>query len=78
MNININKYKQTKNDHIRSVPFIEYDIYRQIIYKLKLFGMNAVFGLKFHLAINETLIVAVASCTAVFVAALPPPPLLKM
>lgn len=29
-----------------SLPFIEYDIYKQLVNKLKVNGMNSVFGLK--------------------------------
>ena len=62
----------------RIMPFIEYDIHKQLVYKLRLLGMNAVFGLKFNLAISDRLLIAVASCTAVYVAALPPPPTLSI
>jgi uncharacterized membrane protein YfbV (UPF0208 family) len=47
------------------IPFVEYDLHRQLMYKLKVMGLNAAFGLKFQLAINGALIVAVASATAV-------------
>lgn len=56
------------------LPFIEYDIHRQLLYKLRIQGLNAIFGLQIQLAIGESLIVAVASGTATFLAALPPPP----
>lgn len=48
-----------------AIPFLEYDLHRQLMYKLKLMGMNAAFGLKFQLSISESLIVGVASATAV-------------
>lgn len=48
-----------------AIPFLEYDLHRQILYKLKVLGMNAAFCLKYQLAISESLIVGVASATAV-------------
>jgi uncharacterized protein YbjQ (UPF0145 family) len=60
------------------LPFLEYDIHRQLLYKLKVQGLNAIFGLSIHLAIGDGVIVAVASGTATFLAALPPPPSLKI
>lgn len=40
-----------------AIPFLEYELHRQLMYKLKLLGMNAAFGLKLSLAIGEGLIV---------------------
>ena len=31
-----------------ALPFIEYDIYKQLLYKLRVLGLNAIFGLKSH------------------------------
>ncbi len=48
-----------------AIPFLEYDLHRQIMYKFKVLGMNAAFGLRFQIAISENLIVGLASATAV-------------
>lgn len=61
-----------------SLPFVEYDIHRQLLYKLRLRGYNAIFGLKYHLAVSSTSIVAVASGTAVLLLGLPPPEPLRI
>lgn len=61
-----------------AVPFIEYDIHRQLMYKLKIQGMNAIFGLRIHLAVGEGLIVAVACGTAFYLSALPTPPAIRI
>ncbi|KAL7751428.1 hypothetical protein RI367_003288 [Sorochytrium milnesiophthora] len=61
-----------------AIPFTEYDLHRQLIYKLRVHGMNAIFGLKTQLTVGEELIVAVASGTAMFLTALPVPPTLKI
>ncbi|OLY79578.1 C2 domain-containing protein 5 [Smittium mucronatum] len=56
-----------------SLPFIQYDIHRQLLYKLSVHGMNAIFGLKYHLSLGEDMIIATATGTAVYVTALPTP-----
>ena len=61
-----------------ALPFIEYDIHRQLMYKMRIQGLNAIFGLKFRLAIGDSLIIAVASGTAMYLAALPSPPPLRI
>lgn len=40
-----------------SYDTLRYELHRQLMYKLKLLGMNAAFGLKLSLAIGEGLIV---------------------
>ena len=55
------------------LPFIEFDLQRQIMLKLKVFGMNAVFGYTSSLQFGGSMILATATCTAVYVEALPPP-----
>jgi uncharacterized protein YbjQ (UPF0145 family) len=60
------------------IPFMEYDLHRQIMYKLRIQGMNALFGMRVHLTVGESLIMAVASGTAVYIAALPTPNALQI
>lgn len=60
------------------VPFLEYDLHSQIIYKMRVVGANACFGLKFQLTIGDTLITAVATGTGALLDALPIPPPLRI
>ncbi|XP_065179725.1 C2 domain-containing protein 5-like [Sycon ciliatum] len=53
------------------LPFIESNLHRQLLVKLQRNKMNAVFGLKTQLSISESYIIAVATGTAVRLAALP-------
>ena len=48
-----------------AIPFLEYDVHRQLMNKLKIRGMNAVFGLSMQLQVGETLIVGLATAFAV-------------
>lgn len=43
------------------IPFIEFDIHRQLLYKMRILGMNAAFALHMHITVGEDLIVALAS-----------------
>ena len=58
-----------------ALPFLEYEIHRQLVNKLKVKGMNAIFGLTVSLSMGDKMLVALATGTAVFLAALPPPSL---
>lgn len=60
------------------LPFLEYELHRQLICKLKVKGMNAIFGLKVALAVGERMIVLVATGTAVFLTCLPSPKVPKI
>ena len=57
---------------------MQYDIHRQLTYKLRVYGLNAIFGLKIEISAGENIMTAVATGTAVFVRALPTPPALKL
>ncbi|KAJ1560757.1 hypothetical protein HK096_007337 [Nowakowskiella sp. JEL0078] len=87
--------KQKTGEHYEtqlseSLPFAQYDIHRQLSYKLRVLGYNAIFGLRIQFAISESndlstssgsvglLMTAVATGTAVYVKALPPPMPLKV
>lgn len=61
-----------------SLPFLEYDLHRQLMGKLKVRGFNAVFGLRVKVSVSDTLMVAVATGTAVHLASLPMPPVLQI
>ena len=47
------------------IPFVDYDLHMQLLKKLKILGMNAMFAMSFHIAIEEGMIVAIISGTAV-------------
>lgn len=55
------------------LPFLEYELHRLLVSKLKVKGMNAIFGLRATVAIGERMIALIATGTAVFLTALPPP-----
>ena len=60
------------------LPFVEYDIQRQLMLKMRVRGMNAAFGYKSNIQVGSNMVVAVATCTAVYLEALPPPPAIKI
>lgn len=60
------------------LPFLEYELHRLLINKLKVKGMNAIFGLKASVTVGEKMMALVATGTAVFLAALPPPSIPKI
>lgn len=55
------------------LPFLEYELHRVLINKLKARGMNAIFGLRVEVAIGERVIALLATGTALFLTALPMP-----
>lgn len=65
-------------DVSESIPFIHYDIHRQLIYKLRIYGLNAVFNLKVQISLGEGLLTAVATGTAVYARSLAIPLPLKV
>ncbi|XP_070556208.1 C2 domain-containing protein 5-like isoform X2 [Ptychodera flava] len=61
-----------------ALPFMEYELHRQLMSKLKVKGMNTIFDLRVQVNVGETLLVGVATGTAVYLSALPPPTLLRV
>ncbi|KAF7287724.1 hypothetical protein GWI33_003362 [Rhynchophorus ferrugineus] len=57
------------------LPFLEYELHRLLINKLKIKGMNAIFGLQIRITVGEKMIVGVAAGTAMYVSSLPTPDL---
>lgn len=55
------------------LPFVEFQIQRQIMFKLKVLGLNAAFGYSSNIQVGRDIVVATATCTAVYLEALPPP-----
>jgi hypothetical protein len=60
------------------VFFMEYDLHNQLIKKMRLFSMNAVFSLSVKITLGDHFIMGVARATAVRVLALPLPPTLSI
>ncbi|XP_041486545.1 C2 domain-containing protein 5 isoform X17 [Microtus oregoni] len=55
------------------LPFMEYEVHTQLMNKLKLKGMNALFGLRLQITVGENMLTGLASATGVYLAALPTP-----
>lgn len=65
--------KAAANSISSALPFLEYELHRQLTIKLGIMGMNAVFALNYELEIGMNSVVGVATGTAVYLRALPPP-----
>jgi hypothetical protein len=61
-----------------ALPFLEYDLARQLMLKLKVLGRNAAFGLKTEVDVGRQLIVSTATATAVYCTAMPAPRVLEI
>ncbi|KAL1504008.1 hypothetical protein AB1Y20_010423 [Prymnesium parvum] len=55
----------------QALPFLDYDLHRQLMYKLRIHAKNAAFGLRMHISVGDTLIIATAEATAVCLTCLP-------
>ncbi|XP_044137234.1 C2 domain-containing protein 5 isoform X5 [Bufo gargarizans] len=55
------------------LPFMEYELHTQLMNKLKLKGMNALFGLRIQITVGENMLLGLASATGVYLASLPTP-----
>ncbi|XP_032972707.1 C2 domain-containing protein 5 isoform X12 [Rhinolophus ferrumequinum] len=55
------------------LPFMEYEVHTQLMNKLKLKGMNALFGLRIQITVGENMLMGLASATGVYLSALPTP-----
>ncbi|XP_041441724.1 C2 domain-containing protein 5 isoform X12 [Xenopus laevis] len=55
------------------LPFMEYELHTQLMNKLKLKGMNALFGLRIQITVGESMLLGLASATGVYLSALPTP-----
>mmetsp|Transcript_20579 Transcript_20579/g.31165 ORF Transcript_20579/g.31165 Transcript_20579/m.31165 type:complete len:1455 (-) Transcript_20579:42-4406(-) len=61
-----------------ALPFLEYELSRQLMLKLKVLGRNACFGVKSEVDVGRQLIISTATATAVYCTAMPPPRVLKI
>ncbi|XP_077425755.1 C2 domain-containing protein 5 isoform X7 [Vanacampus margaritifer] len=55
------------------LPFMEYELHTQLMNKLKLHSMNALFGLHIQISVGENMLLGLASATGVYLTALPSP-----
>ncbi|XP_077373143.1 C2 domain-containing protein 5 isoform X11 [Festucalex cinctus] len=55
------------------LPFMEYELHTQLMNKLKLRSMNALFGLHIQISVGENMLLGLASATGVYLTALPSP-----
>ncbi|XP_029991693.1 C2 domain-containing protein 5 isoform X7 [Sphaeramia orbicularis] len=53
------------------LPFMEYELHTQLMNKLKLRSMNALFGLRIQISVGENMLLGLASATGVYLTALP-------
>lgn len=60
------------------LPFLEYELHRLLVTKLRIKGMNSVFGLRVRISIGEKLVVGCVTGTAVFLAPLCSPAVPKL
>ncbi|XP_069567303.1 C2 domain-containing protein 5 isoform X4 [Brachyistius frenatus] len=55
------------------LPFMEYELHTQLMNKMKLRSMNALFGLHIQISVGENMLLGLASATGVYLIALPAP-----
>lgn len=61
-----------------ALPFLEYELARQLMLKLKVLGRNAAFSLKNEVDVGRTLIISTVTATAVYCTAMPAPRVLEI
>ena len=61
-----------------ALPFLEYELARQLMLKLKVLGRNAAFSVKGEVDVGRTLIVSTVTATAVYCTAMPAPRILEI
>eukprot|EP01080_Neovahlkampfia_damariscottae_P012301 gene12301-5884_t len=75
----IMRSKKNKNGELNAtqvsdiLPFMENDLNKQLLYKMKIYGLNGAFNLKYDISVGNLFIVATASVTACLLAPLPTP-----
>ena len=61
-----------------AIPFLEYELMRQLMLKLKVAGLNAAFSVKSQIQVGNSSILGTITATGVFLRPLPPPALLRI
>lgn len=72
------KTEPTAKEISDALPFLEYDLQRLLVNKLKAKGMNAIFGVRITMSIGERMIALIGTGTGVYLPALPPPAIPKI
>ncbi|CAL1282005.1 unnamed protein product [Larinioides sclopetarius] len=72
------KGEQNAKEISDGLPFLEYELHRQLLNKLKVKCMNAIFGLKVQVSVGDKLIIGIATGTGAYLSALPPPTIPKL
>jgi hypothetical protein len=57
------------------LPFLQYDLHKQLFVKLQIYGMNAIFNVEHQVTVGEDMVVATISGTAIHLRPLPQPPI---
>lgn len=55
------------------MPFIDYELHKQLLLKMKLYSLNCCFNLQYDICVSDTKIVVIVTGTGCFSPALPPP-----
>eukprot|EP00762_Andalucia_godoyi_P001730 ANDGO_07166.mRNA.1 GTPase activating protein 1 len=56
------------------LPFLEYQLYQQLVMKIRMHGLNAAFSLRMQISLSADYVAATATCSGLFVDCLPLPP----
>ncbi|CAG2120549.1 unnamed protein product, partial [Medioppia subpectinata] len=67
------KGEQCAKEISDGLPFLEYELHRQLLSKLKVKGMNGLFGISVQVSFGENMLIAVATGTGAFLSPLLPP-----
>ncbi|CAK9059175.1 unnamed protein product [Durusdinium trenchii] len=64
-------------DLSEALPYLELELHKQLVHKMRVMGLNAAFGLRVEISHGSQLLLGVATATAVLVPALPRPPVVR-
>ncbi|CAE7794450.1 C2CD5 [Symbiodinium sp. CCMP2456] len=64
-------------DLSEALPFLELELHKQLVHKMRVMGLNAAFGLRVEISNGPSLLIGVATATGVLVPALPRPPVVR-
>ncbi|XP_054160558.1 C2 domain-containing protein 5-like [Oppia nitens] len=67
------KGEQCAKEISDGLPFLEYELHRQMLSKLKVKAMNALFNISIQVSFGENMLIAVATGTGAFLSPLSPP-----
>eukprot|EP00948_MAST-09A_sp_MAST-9A-sp1_P003425 g3425.t1 len=61
-----------------TLPFIQFDLHRQLVTKMKVHGFNAAFCIRIQLQFDVPIMIGILTATAMYCSALPPPSQLRI